>query len=121
MFAVDFDAGARRLTLRLSGFWCDETMTAFENALKRSLAEAERTTPTFDTLSDASAFPVQSPAISLRFGTLMASLASNRHGKVAIIVASTLNKMQAERAIASPATRIFLDRATAIRWFAEGD
>lgn len=121
MFDVKFDAVARRLVLRLSGFWSDRTMTEFEQALERTLASAKRQFNDYETVSDASAFTVQSAAISARFGALMASLSANRHGRVAIVVASTLNKLQVERSMGKSNVRAFLDRSAADQWLAEGN
>ena len=114
-YAIDFDPMAERLSLRLEGFWNDATADAFGTALREQIAAILKTTSRFDTLSDATAFPVQSASVSTKFGSLMYALGTARHGRIAVVVASTLNKLQAERALGN-AVAVFLDRCAACAW-----
>ena len=115
-FEIGFDPVAKRLLLRLWGFWSEVTVEAFERELQAQIAKVSTVSAGFDTLSDASAFPVQSPAVATRFGALMQALGTARHGRIAVVVASTLNKMQAERSLGSERVKVFLDRSSACAW-----
>ncbi|HVF93948.1 MAG TPA: hypothetical protein VM900_06510, partial [Sphingomonas sp.] len=68
---------------------------------------------------DASRFPVQSPAVAAGFDKIRERGSKVRKGPTAIVVASVLNKMQAERSLQGPDIRVFLSADEARAWLAE--
>lgn len=117
-FAIRFDARTSVLHLTLSGFWTPDTLRDFARALLAEVARIQKTRPSFDVLSDSRAFPVQSPEVGQGFTRLMSGSSERNTGRRAIVVASALNKMQAERTLASPNLRVFLDPDEAAAWLA---
>lgn len=119
MFTVSIDEKAGILHLKLIGFWTPDTVRDFAAALIPAVERLRRRHPSYSVLSDSTEFPVQSPEVGEGFERLMAGGASRTGGRTAIIVASMLNKFQAQRVFRAPNIRIFLDRDEALAWLAE--
>ena len=115
-YTIGFDPATRRLSLRLVGFRSDATMDAFASELRTTIERIATTSARFDTLSDAGAFPIQSSGVAAKFGQLMHGLGAARHDRIAVLVASTLNKLQAERALGGDSVRVFLKHDDARAW-----
>ncbi|MEH3037831.1 MAG: hypothetical protein PGN23_15295 [Sphingomonas adhaesiva] len=116
MFEIRFDPAQRVLHLTLSGFWTMATVVRFaaEMMLRATMIRARY--GTFATLSDARDFPIQSAAVSERFERIRARGLEMNLGPTAIVVASQLSKLQAERVLKTEQVRVFLDRAAAEAW-----
>ena len=117
MFDIAFDPDGALLRLTIGGFWDEAETTRFVAALRERVTAIRRTHATFDVLSDARGFAIQSAETSERFGKMAAALTARR---TAILVRSTLNKMQAERNMAGERLRVFTDEDAARRWLADG-
>ena len=119
MFTIAFDAPAQTLHLKLEGFWTTETLGAFATELLVKTTELRERYESFAILSDSSGFPVQSPAIAAGFEQIRDHGAAVHKGPTAIVVASVLNKLQAERSLRSPNIRVFLSADAAREWLAQ--
>lgn len=115
-YAIEFDKAARLLRLRLSGFWTEDVLRRFAADLLAAVQSAGAAGTPFDVLSDTSRFPVQSTEVAQGFERIMQAGASMHQGRTAIVVASTLNKIQAERIFTEPTVRIFTAAEEAARW-----
>ncbi len=72
-------------------------------------------------LADCRDYPVQSTEIGEAFGALFGKLMAENNGHYAIVAGSTLNKIQAKRAIPQANVQVFSDVDEAMTWlFAEG-
>lgn len=118
VYNIFFDSDARILHLVLEDFWTPDTLARFAGDLLEQIAAAARH-GRFAMLSDSSRFPVQSPEVAQGFERLLASGAERHNGAVAIVVASVLNKLQAERSLRAPHIKVFLDADKARAWLAE--
>jgi hypothetical protein len=118
MYAIRYDPGDRILHLRLEGFWGAATLAGFTaELLVRTTALRLRGT-VYGVLSDSSRFAIQSPLVSQGFERIMARGAQTHRGPTAVVVASVLNKLQAERTLKGDRTRISLDAEEARAWLA---
>lgn len=118
-YELSFDAATATLRLTLRGFWTEATLAAFAAEMLAVTTRIRRDHAEFNMLSDSRSFAVQSATVSAGF-TAMTTMASREHrGATAIVVASMMNKLQAERTMTSPRLRVFLDYDEAVAWLAE--
>lgn len=115
-FDVRFSHTRRRLEWTMRGFWTMADVGTFATALRDAVESLGPPPQRFDGLCDSRDFPVQSPEVSGALGMIDAAGAAMRQGRVAIVVGSTINKLQADRTLISPDVRIFLDMAAALHW-----
>ena len=106
-FDIRFDEPARVLHIRLWGFWSLPTV-------------ARRRHPRFAVLSDSMASLVRSPRWPRPPGGSSRGARANV-GRTAIVVASRLNKLQAERSMHMANLRICLDANEAAAWLGQDD
>ena len=119
-FDVWFDKDAGILHMRIAGFWTRATLAAFGAKLLLETGKLKLRGREYAVLSDATAFPVQSPDIAAGFEALSRRGAERHKGLTAIVVGGSLAKKQAERTMAAPGLRIFLDEREARAWLATG-
>lgn len=115
-YDIRFDPDRRILYLRLSGFWTIATVIRFAAELLVRATAARARHRRFATFSDSSAFPVQSTQVAQYFERIMARGIAMDIGPTAIVVASHLNKLQAERVFRPDRVRVFTDRTQAEAW-----
>ena len=116
MYEIRYDAAARLLFYRMEGFWTLDTVARFVADLQAATASIRGTPLRFDALCDSTNFPVQSHEVSDALGRVMKAGTKLRTGRTAIAVASTLNKLQAQRALPHPSVRVFLSMDEARAW-----
>lgn len=116
MFEFQYLADRRILVATTRGFWTEETARDYMAALAREMAAVRRASPRFGMLSDARDFPVQTEAVM----KILAAQSSANDGvrKLAILVSSTLNTMQAQRSFQSDRIKVFKDKDEALAWLA---
>ena len=114
MFEFEYLADRRVLVATTRSFWREETAREYMDALAREMAKVRRTSPRFAMLGDAREFPVQTEAVM----QILATQSSANEGvrKLAIVVSSTLNTMQAQRSFQSDRIRVFKDMNDALTW-----
>jgi hypothetical protein len=118
MYSIRYDAGTRILHLQLEGFWTVATLARFTAELVLHTAKLKLRHIDYAVLSDSSRFAIQSPAVSQGFERIMSKGADSHRGPTAVVVASRLNKLQAERTLKGDRVRIFLVEAEARAWLA---
>ncbi|MEH3040437.1 MAG: hypothetical protein PGN21_10290 [Sphingomonas paucimobilis] len=116
LYDIRFDPDRRILHLKLSGFWTMATVIRFAAELLVRTTAARARHGRFATFSDSSGFPVQSTQVAQYFERIMARGIAMDIGPTAIVVASHLNKLQAERVFHTDRVRVFTDRAQAEAW-----
>ena len=119
MYSIKFDPPSRTLHLSLDGFWTSVTLASFAAELLVETTALHLRYGSYAILSDSSRFPVQSPEVAAGFDGIMKRGAEVHNGPTAIVVASILNKMQAERSVRGPNVRVFLSADEARGWIEE--
>ena len=115
-FSIDLDPLRDLVRVRLSGFFSVEDIARFQAELllaHRQLACARRGGPL--TVNDISGMAIQAQDVVARWGAFLADPA-HRSRRLAFVVASTLARMQLQRAIGGRDARVFTDTAEAERW-----
>ncbi|HEU0044029.1 hypothetical protein [Sphingomonas sp.] len=115
-FEVRYDAVARRLRWTMRGFWTMREVAGLGAAMQDALAPLGPPPHRFDGLCDSRDFPVQSAEVSNALGLIDKAGSAMRQGRVAIVVGSMINKLQAERTLTSPDVRVFLTMEDAEAW-----
>lgn len=124
MFRVEYDPAARLMTLTVWGFWKLEDVSRFAAAIGakvveiRGLPGEEATTNDYRVLVVSPDFPVQANDVADMMTEVMNAGVRNTSGRIAIYVASHLNKMQVERTLVHPQVRAFLSLDEAKGWLA---
>lgn len=103
MFEFDYLADRRVLIATTSGFWTEKTAREYMNALADEMSKIRRSTRRFAMLSDAREFPVQSEGVM----KILSAQSSANEGvrKLAVVLSSTLNTMQAQRSFSRTASK----------------
>jgi hypothetical protein len=98
-FNVDLDHGAKRIDVRISGFWHGKTFETYEAAINRALAECEERggSSAYCVLIDSRNGMVQASSILQKIERLSATLAVRVRRKAIVVSNSTLTKMQQSR------------------------
>ncbi len=121
MFSFTYDSEHILLTIVQAGYW---PMSVFRDYERTYLLHHDRirlTNKNYRVFADCRDYPVQSTEIGEAFGALFGKLMNENKGHYAIIAASTLNKIQAKRAIPQPNVQVFSEVDEAKAWlFAEG-
>lgn len=115
-FEVSLDPHARLLRWTMGGFWSLSDVAAFGGAMRAAVKPLGPPPQRFDGLCDSRDFPVQSIAVSTALGAIDRIGAAMRRGRVAIVVGSVMNKLQAERSLKGGALRVFLSIEEAEAW-----
>jgi hypothetical protein len=114
---IHYDAARKLVMCRNSGFFSEDDIACFERDLPIAVANARRDSPSVHALFDNASAVVQRAEIAARMAVTGA--ACIRPGdRFAVVVASSLIKMQADRLLA-PGMRNFLTLAEAEAWLAE--
>ena len=118
-FEVSFDRGARRLRWTMRGFWSLADVAAFAAAMRTATAQLGPPPQRYDGLCDSRDFPVQTREVSDALGEIDRIGAAMRRGHFAIVVASTMNKLQVQRTLLSDGIRVFFAMEDAEAWLRE--
>lgn len=119
MFELTYDPTRVLLHVVQRGYWSLPVFRDFEAAFLKRHAEIRRTHRHYRVLADCRDYAVQSAEVGEAFAALFAKLMTENHGHYAIIAASTLNKLQAKRAIPQPNVQVFTDQDEAMAWLFE--
>jgi hypothetical protein len=114
---VDEAAGIVRTVLR--GFWTLEDLAAFGRGMFAAVGRVAPRHAVFALMSDSSAFKIQSAEVGEAFAKMMDQGNRAHAGPTAIVVGTTLNKLQAERLFTDPRVRVFIEAADAQAWVNE--
>ncbi|HEX8447529.1 MAG TPA: hypothetical protein VF649_13060 [Sphingomonas sp.] len=118
-FDVRYDHADRILHWTMRDFWEMADVAAFATAMQRAVAVLGAPPHVYDALCDSRGFPVQSGEVSLALGRINDVGRTMRSGRTAIVVGSTMNKLQAQRTLIDPDLRVFLTLDAAMAWLGE--
>lgn len=116
MFSFSYDPERVLLKVVQQGYWSMAVFADFERDFLLQHHKIRRAHKNYRVLADCREYPVQSAEIGAAFGKLFVKLLAENEGRYAIIAASTLNKMQAKRAIPQPNVQVFSDPEEALDW-----
>ena len=121
MFSFSYDRGRVLLTVVQKGYWSMDVFRDFERDFLLQHDRIRIAHKDYRVFADCREYPVQSTEIGEAFGKLFLKLMAENKGHYAIIAASTLNKIQAKRAIPQPNVQVFSDTEEAMEWlFVDG-
>lgn len=118
MYNIEYDPGSKILKIHQSGFWTEETMNMFIEALRAQMASLARAKRSFVVLSDCRDYPVQSAEIVEIWSRILGP-APIVTVPYAVVAGSVMNKLQAERALTAPNVGVFIDIGAALEWLAQ--
>jgi hypothetical protein len=116
MFALSYQPAERLLIADLEGFWTTDVVGDYQVALFDLIRRSGVARSPFRMLADSDRMAVQSQAVSMAFTEFTRDLTKMCLGPIAITAATTLNKVQASRALAHPRIQVFLGREPALEW-----
>jgi hypothetical protein len=121
MFSFSYDAQRILLTVVQRGYW---DMAEFRSYEREYLAQHSRIRlqhRNYRVIAECRDYPVQSAEVGIAFAALFDKLMNENKGHCAILTPSTLNKIQAKRAIPYANVQVFSDEQEAMDWlFVEG-
>ncbi len=118
-YSIDYHARLAVLELRTAGFWTTDILRSFMTELHPKLAQIRALGTKFSVLIDSTDFPVQGREITDAFIGLINAENQVERPPTAVVVGSTLARMQASRVLAAPHVRVFASRDEALVWLAE--
>ena len=104
------------LRIAMRGFWTIETFHDYVRDCGAAIQEFVARHGRFDTLGDCNHFPIQGPEVSAGFERLKEMSDKTPQNRIAIVTASALSRIQAERLVGNPHSRIFATEAAALEW-----
>ncbi len=119
MYSFDFDEAAGVLRASAGGFWSADDADAFREELRARATDARRRAGRLRLLVDGTGSQVQKPEVTDRLATLAAALIQSPRDRIAVVIGSSLIKMQAERVLQTDGAQAFLSSAEANAWLAE--
>lgn len=115
-YSIDLDIPRDLVRIRLAGFFSVDDIARFQAELlvaHQRLGCGRRGGPL--TVNNISEMAIQSQDVVARWGKFLADPA-HRSRRLAFVVASTLARMQLQRAIGDRDARVFTDATEAERW-----
>lgn len=119
MFTIEFLPHQAILRWKLTGFWTVDVALRFKAALAAEMARARQTHRRFNSISDARDFPIQSAEVMKILAMMSRSSTNEGSRRLAILVSTALNGLQAQQSLANDTIRVFRDEAAALGWLAE--
>ena len=116
MYKIEFDQRNRILTTRCAGVWDVAEVERFGKELSSTLRRLKSSYPTLAILSDSREIALPTKEVAAAFAALSGCEFMRPTGKVAVLVARMLNKLQADRMADSPLVKVFFDEAEARAW-----
>lgn len=121
MYQFSYDPDRALLSIVQEGYWSMPEYLAYELDYIGHHERIRSRQKHYRVIADCRNYPVQSLEVSQAFGLLFQRLMADNHAHNAIIVGSTLNRIQAKRAIPQANVQVFTDVEEAMVWlFEEG-
>jgi hypothetical protein len=116
MFTIEVDKPRQLLLIGMTGFWTQPVMDAYLNELRNHSSAMRASGGLLRVLVDMAGYPIQAqPIADGHAGAL--EFAERRIGaQVALVVPSTLARMQVGRVAQSTGHRVFTERSAALTW-----
>lgn len=119
-YEIDVDVARSLVRMRLAGFFDDHAIRRYLAARKLALLRLRCGPNEHLSLTDVRGMAIQTQDMVTRWGQVLADPAY-RSKRLAFVVASTLARMQLQRAIGGRDARCFTDMAEAEQWVLHGD
>lgn len=116
MYKLSFDTDAQLFCIEMEGFWSPLTMARFHAEVVVKGVAFRGRHGRYGMLVDCTRYPVQSGSVIDAFGPLLRRAQSRGISPIAVVVESTLCKLQAERLLPDKSIRVFTAVATARGW-----
>lgn len=114
-YSVVADPGRDLIRINLVGFFDDSSMAGFLAARRAAHAQLRCGPNQHLTLTDTRDIAIQTQDMVARWGGILAD-STYKSRRLACVVASTLARMQLQRALGSRDVRLFTDPAEAETW-----
>lgn len=118
-YRLDYDPQRNRMTVIMRGLWTTQTVREFAAAAGAKAQETIAIRDDYDVLVDTRDFPVQPNDVAELLPNIAQAGLTLTSGRAASVVASHLNKLQADRTQTHPRFRAFLTLEEAEAWLAE--
>lgn len=115
-YDFDYDAARNRIIVHMRDLWTVETVRDFAAASGAFAQKTRAIRADYDVLIDTTEFPVQPNDVADLLPSVTQAGMTLTTGRAASIVASHLNKLQADRTQTHPRFQAFMTRAEAEAW-----
>ncbi len=115
-FSIEAQNDPPLLRVVMRGFWTMETFNAYMRACGAEIEKLVARHGRFDTLGDCNDFPIQGPEVAAAFEQLKAMSDKTPQNRIAIVSGSALSRLQAERLVGNPHSKIFPTETAALAW-----
>jgi hypothetical protein len=118
-YSFSYDEPQILLMITLNGYWSLDTFNSYRQEYLAWHDKIRTRHRHYRAFGDCVNYPVQSNEVGQAYVALFSKLMSENRGYNAILAASALNKMQAQRVIPQPNVKVFTERKTAMDWLVE--
>lgn len=119
MFQLSYDPDRILMSVVQQGYWSMAEFREFEAEFSKLHNDIRKQHRNYRVMADCRDFAVQSPEIGQAFGVMFGKLMAENMGHYAILLQTTLNKLQAKRAIPQAHVQTFTDWDEAMTWLFE--
>jgi hypothetical protein len=116
LFQFSYDPDQILLHVVQQGYWSMPVFRDFAAEFLRRHDEIRQRHRSYRVMADCRDYAVQSAEIGQAFATLFETLMAQNRGHYAILAATTLNKLQAKRALPQDNVQVFTDWDDAMAW-----
>lgn len=116
MFTVLTDPSRNLLSIKVTGFWTDQTMANYLTHLRSQSSTLRSTGGCSRILVDMTDYPIQSQAIADGHHAALKFAAETLGARAAVVMKSGLSRLQAARITKSSGHQLFDDIASASEW-----
>jgi hypothetical protein len=118
-YELDYDPQRNRMAVIMRGLWTVQTVREFATVSGAKAQETIAIRNDYDVLVDTRDFPVQPNDVADLLPNIAQAGLTLTSGRAASVVASHLNKLQADRTQTHPRFRAFMTLEEAEAWLAE--
>lgn len=118
-YSFSYDEQRIFLTVTQAGYWSMETFERYKQDYLAWHSQIRSRHRHYRVFAECSDYPVQSIEVGEAFHALFQKLMDENRGHVAIMVGSSLNKLQAQRVLPQPNVKVFIDSEAAMTWLFE--
>jgi hypothetical protein len=116
MYSLEFEEETGILKVTVFGFFTDEVAAQFGHDFPRAVRSARARTSELRTLMDATVGTVMTPAVAARMKGLEEAFVTEPSDRAAVIVGSSLHKLQIRRIFDPRRTQVFVSENAARIW-----
>lgn len=121
MFRVEYDSPDNLLSISVRGFLTPQDASVLASAVDAKAREAHAVRDDFNVVVESLEFPVQATDVADLLTEIMRRGIVLTSGRVAVVVGSHLNKLQAERTLVHPRVQIVSSMDAAQLWLDQKD